>query len=891
MIFNPSPTPLPCCLLCPPKTMKMHQRKEGILVYSSVKSKSHSFRGWLSLTLTTLLFGFSLSAQRTTYYVANDGNDNADGLTPGTAWKTIKRVNDFEFQPGDQLLFKGGDEFNGTLFLDGQDGNDPMKPMDISSYGEGRATLNGGNSFGIVVTDTEGLYFSNLAIKGSGMQTNTRSGIYLLNTLESDFKFTTFSFTDLEISDFGEYGISIRGISGNSGFQDVLIDGVRIHDCLEAGIHSEGEFSNTKSGYAHNNIQVRNSEIFNIPGIDKGTHSGSGIVLANTRNSMVEHCVVYNCGDQNTQCGGPVGIWFWESDSVIIQHCEVYNISSGTGCDGGGFDMDGGVTNGIMQYNYSHDNAGPGFLVGQFIDSRRMYNITVRYNISENDGRTNGGGIYLFNLNPNYPPERIRIYHNTIFVSPSPDHADVSAVGALDNLEFGEDIAFINNIIYTRGNTLLTDIPKNKEVRFLNNLYYSEGNPKWKFNGNEYNSLEAFRNSGNETLQGQPVGLYADPMLNNPGLGGTLGLENPLDQLPAYQLAHRSPALNIALPIEENDSPVDFFGTTSLLGPEKDLGAYELDDKIPPEIFLLGDDPLVIEAGFDYEDPGAYTDDGSEVITITEGLKKQVGEYEVVYSSTDVYGNSSETTRLIKVIDTRAPEIACDEMFLELNEQGKAELTEAFVKANISDPSEFKVDYEYLTYSCESKGVNQVMIKATDIYGNTNSCLASVDVVDLLAPELLTPTEELPLQLYVAKLDKLEFPDISRLIQYRDNCTPKEEIEYTQHPKAGTLMRAGYYELVITLTDAAGNVNTLNYNFTITEGIPNGENLFIYPNPVKDRVRFNKEVVRTTIYDLKGSLLLQTYDPTLDLSSFQKGIYLFEVVTPEGTFYKKVIKN
>ncbi|MBQ2746663.1 MAG: hypothetical protein IJF35_02995, partial [Clostridia bacterium] len=27
------------------------------------------------------------------YYVSNDGDDNNDGLTPETAWKTIDRVN------------------------------------------------------------------------------------------------------------------------------------------------------------------------------------------------------------------------------------------------------------------------------------------------------------------------------------------------------------------------------------------------------------------------------------------------------------------------------------------------------------------------------------------------------------------------------------------------------------------------------------------------------------------------------------------------------------------------------------------------------------------------------------------------------------------------------
>ena len=871
--------------------MKMHKSEEGFLVHSSVISCFRHFRAGLLFLCLSIGSVLTLHSQNVNYYLAADGNDNSDGRSPATAWKSIEKLNEINLSPGDSVLFKGGDEFRGSLILDELDGNDPLKFLAISSYGSGKATLNGGNGYGLVINETEGVSVTRLKIIGSGMETNSQSGIYLLNALDSDFKFTGFELRELEISDFGQRGILISGLSGNSGFRDVLIEDVTIYNCRDAGIFAEGDFSNTKTGYAHENIVVRRAEIYNITGYDKDKHSGSGIVLSDTRNSLIENCVVHDSGDQNTQCGGPVGIWFFESDNVTIQHCEVYNISSGTGCDGGGFDMDGGVTNGLMQYNYSHDNDGPGFLVGQFIDSRRMFDITVRYNISENDGRTNGGGIYLFNVNPDFAPEKVSIYHNTVFASPSADNENLTAAGALDGFDLGPDIVIANNIFYTTGNVSFTNIPEGKEVSFINNLYYTEGTPKWIFQGRNYNSLESFRESGNETINGQPVGLNEDPLMENPGGGGTIGFGNDLSSLPAYQLGHRSPALNIATPLGDNNSPVDFFGTEALLGPERDLGAFELDDQIPPEITLLGDNPFTLEAGFDFEDPGAITDDGSEVVVITEGLKKQVGEYEVIYTSTDVYGNSAETSRLVTVIDTRAPEIACNEMFLELDENGRAELTEEFLTANITDPSEFEVVFDAVTFSCESIGLNPVQVTAIDAYGNTASCTANIEVVDLSPPELLTLPEDLPLQLYVAELEKLEMPEMRRLIDIRDNCTPEEEIVITQSPNAESLLGAGVYDLRITLTDASGNSTTLNFPLTISEGVPNDDIFFIYPNPVTDIVRFNKNVVRTTVFDMKGTKLLETYDPRLDVSYLQQGIYLFEVITPEGTFYKKVIKN
>lgn len=51
----------------------------------------------------------------TAYYVANSGNDNADGLTPETAWATYDKLNSFEFKEGDAVLFNRGDLWRGVL--------------------------------------------------------------------------------------------------------------------------------------------------------------------------------------------------------------------------------------------------------------------------------------------------------------------------------------------------------------------------------------------------------------------------------------------------------------------------------------------------------------------------------------------------------------------------------------------------------------------------------------------------------------------------------------------------------------------------------------------------------------------------------------------------------
>lgn len=65
----------------------------------------------------------------TTYYVSNCGNDENDGLTPATAWNSLKRVSAAYLNPGDGVLFERGSLFRGMVLT---------KPgVSYGAYGEG----------------------------------------------------------------------------------------------------------------------------------------------------------------------------------------------------------------------------------------------------------------------------------------------------------------------------------------------------------------------------------------------------------------------------------------------------------------------------------------------------------------------------------------------------------------------------------------------------------------------------------------------------------------------------------------------------------------------------------------------------------------------------------
>ncbi|MCC6857957.1 MAG: right-handed parallel beta-helix repeat-containing protein [Bryobacterales bacterium] len=70
-----------------------------------------------------------------TYYVSSSaGRDEADGLSPKTAWRSLERVNTAAIQPGDRILFKRGNLWRGQLFpKSGAAG----RPVTYGAYGKG----------------------------------------------------------------------------------------------------------------------------------------------------------------------------------------------------------------------------------------------------------------------------------------------------------------------------------------------------------------------------------------------------------------------------------------------------------------------------------------------------------------------------------------------------------------------------------------------------------------------------------------------------------------------------------------------------------------------------------------------------------------------------------
>lgn len=574
---------------------------------------------------------FSIGLKATTYYVSPTGDDASAGTSTSTAWKTIAKINNMAIPAGTTILFEGGKIFNGALYLDNNDANNAANAVVISSYGTGKATINSANGSGFFAYNTQGITISNLIFEGSGMASNTADGVLFYADLPGNVKLSKININNIEVHNYGKTGISIASSNGNTGFKDVVIDGAHVYQVKQNGIITGGYTSQSHTGWAHQNVTIRNTEVNNVPGYsDPGQHKGSGIILGQVDNGIVEKSVAHDNGSDNTHCGGPGGIWAWDCNNINIQFCESYSNKSGTGCDGLGFDLDGGVTNSIMQYNYSHDNDGAGYLLGQYDNARPWANNIVRFNISENDGRTNAGGITLFK-GAGTTMTGLKIYNNTVYTSPSASNPGIGAFTVIDWNQGITGVDVYNNIFQTIGSVSLIDIPAGYNVNFKGNLYWSSGASfKIKYQGTTYTSIAAWRSAtSNEQSGSSPTGITADPLILNVGNGGII-FPNQVSQLNAYKLGTGSPAIDAGLDLMSlfsiNTGAQDFFNN-SITGIVADIGAHEATttittgvastDVIKEEISFF---PNPVKSGSSISIKGAELPYSAEIVSMTGAI-------------------------------------------------------------------------------------------------------------------------------------------------------------------------------------------------------------------------------------------------------------------------------
>lgn len=501
------------------------------------------------------------------YFISPSGNDTRDGLSPQTAWRTINRVNQQQYGPGDTINFEGGSMYNGNLAFGDPTGGTADNPVTLTSY-NGRATIYGGLSYGVALGNVSGFRITDLAIAGTtnGRDANDGISIACWGGVSSHIYID-----NVEVYGFAQ-GIEVYAAT-NASIQDLEITYTTIHDLSgpgnpilgTAGIVVYGDTSSQRSiaGLYIGHVQVYNNE------------NQFGIFVANLEGGVVERSEVHDIGGPRTRNG--IGIVSWDSDAVTFQYNEVYDIIDPTGIDGDGLFFGDGVTNSVMQYNYAHDNTSFGLeLVSDLPGGAANVGNTVRYNISENNhaGIVVAGAVWY-----------AEVYNNTVY-------CQAGGAVALNVYSWtGTGLAVWNNILETTsypGNcSFWTNMRVAQTISqglvLQGNAYYQTGGTfRVYYSDAAFSDLSQWQNATGEELlsDGTPVGYVGDPGLVAAGQGGTIGDPDLLFTLSAYNLQVTSPVgytgLDLAGLFGVDPGAQDFYGTPLNLGLGFSVGAYQV---------------------------------------------------------------------------------------------------------------------------------------------------------------------------------------------------------------------------------------------------------------------------------------------------------------------------
>ncbi|MGW3949437.1 right-handed parallel beta-helix repeat-containing protein [Streptomyces sp. NPDC004752] len=544
-------------------------------------------QGMLGLLLAGAATG-TAHAATTTYYVSPNGSDSNSGLSPDQPWKSIGKVNGFTFPQGSVVSFQGGQTFSGCLVFDGDNvpASSASTPFKVTSYGTGQATITsnctGDYSAAVTADHVSGFQLVNMKLVNGA---TTAAGVLLQNQ-KSSTATKGLKVTGSDISGFatpsgssstfgGQIMVLGYAVNGNTGpLDDVQILNNRLHGANVTSNAGPGIYG-WGSGVNITDVRVEGNTVYNL-GMS-ANNTGAALTANGWDGAVVQHNVVHDIGANVTSCGGASGIMTYTSNDVAIRHNEVYNVQPvpdyTAGCDWDGIDLDGGTTNSVVEYNYTHHNAGSGLLAYTSTAASRVWGPnTFRYNISENDDWANAQG-GLFDVVPNAPKNALSIYGNTFFTNK--DQSTNKKAGASACFMFGyssgtwaggsqikDNICYMaNKGTYGKTGQLYYNPYGQTGMTLSNNLYYGTNTGGWRWSGTTYSDFAVWKAAGLES-----GAVWGDPLFTSPGTGGTCTWSptsgtGPQPCPQAYTLKSGSPAMGTGVTVSGNGG-ADYYGAT-----------------------------------------------------------------------------------------------------------------------------------------------------------------------------------------------------------------------------------------------------------------------------------------------------------------------------------------
>lgn len=530
-----------------------------------------------------VLFIKPISAEAATYYVdATGGNDNNNGTTTATAWKTLTKVNlaldaASTIQPGDTILFKRGETFAGFIDVDtsGTAGNiitfdaygSGAKPIiDANTILHGIDLRNGmnyltfanlqvhrptGNGF-LFFNGATNITLSDITITSTGVglniSTGTFSNINITNLAASSLSrgivastFTSLTNMTIDQSTFNSstlYGIFINntGTASNVTISNSTIDGGGDRGIYLGAVNNVTISDTVVSSNNSNGIDIYGGgSNIALTRVTANSNAASGISLNNLSN------VTINNSTFNNNTGNGVSLANTGSNATVTNTTSSFNLQDG-------FNIHGAWTNVIFDTCIAEQNGVDGQNGdGDGFSYHETSSGTIKYSIAKNNIKTAMAHVQTSSVAMEYNI----LSHTTNGTLP------------LVYIE-GGTYTLYNNVIFSGGQTgigvQLASTSGNLTIK--NSIINGFGTGIDKYQGtinNDYNIIFGAGSNNYNNVSAGPHSMSVNPQFINPS-------ENN------FTPTVSSPAINAGVDLGLTR---DFAGNTVPQQTFPDIGAYE----------------------------------------------------------------------------------------------------------------------------------------------------------------------------------------------------------------------------------------------------------------------------------------------------------------------------
>ena len=503
-------------------------------------------------------------------YLAAAGSD-ANACTISQPCQTVAHLNGLTLQSGASIFLNKGDTFGGGIII-------KTGPVTIDAYGSGAApVISSGNSAPCVSAyDVPSVTVQNITCTGGGNTTNTTNGIEVENDQGGNTKLAGPTINNVTMTGYGGNGIVVYGATGASGYNNTTITNNVVHDttgnqidraaCIDV-LAFPANYGNGTTNPSFNNVTITGNLVYNCTGKEGGQGPGGGhwngvgIVVAQASTILLSKNVAHDIGA--TSSSGTVGIWCYDANACTISFNEVYNQFNGSAGFGTStaYDLDGGVTNSVMEYNYSYANQ-IGYFLFPYNDgvlTTQWTNNYARYNISQFDlvGLSVGS--------QNQTAENCAMYNNTVIGAQlyafSVDFGDPS---------FSGNCVIANNLFntYIGASFQIYDLGQHSSLVLDGNTYSGNVNV-WSWGGTTYSTFATWKAGSGQDAHAVNA---ANPGIINLGLGDQTCYVSGIPAGPApcpygNQLLASSALVSAGIdltqaPYSLNVGTIDYYGNT-----------------------------------------------------------------------------------------------------------------------------------------------------------------------------------------------------------------------------------------------------------------------------------------------------------------------------------------